>query len=195
MPTVLVDSQRPALAIDGLDRPDLAAALWRWELAERGRLLVTGAFEFEDRTGAWRTGDPLRLGAAVRLALGPEGIFDGQVLALQVRAGAAAAPTVGVQVRGRRPRAALPRDPAPRLLRVGADLLQAQVRREGAPVVVRLDAVAAASWATGAQALRAGSTVIVQGLGPAFDGRFRLQGVTLRFDPAQGLQLDLSGRR
>jgi hypothetical protein len=80
-------------------------------------------------------------------------------------------------------------------LRIGIDILQAQVRQERSPVVFRLSAETTGDFATGSAAMRVGTVVGLVGMGPLFDGPFQLEQVALRYDETRGLSVAVTGQR
>jgi len=195
MPTAFPNSSRLSLTIDGRPSPDIAAALLRWELAERPKDTVNGELEVSSAGAAASALGSLRLGASIGLTLASERVFDGQLLALEGRVSASDAPSVILQLKGTRPPEIRQPGSLPPALRIGIDILQAQVRQERSPVIFRLSAETTGDFATGSAAMRVGTVVGLVGMGPLFDGPFQLEQVALRYDETRGLSVAVTGQR
>ncbi|HWZ71084.1 MAG TPA: hypothetical protein VN326_06345 [Casimicrobiaceae bacterium] len=195
MPTAFPNSSRLSLTIDGRPSPDIAAALLRWELGERPKDTVNGELEVSSAGAAASAIGSLRLGASIGLTLASERVFDGQLLALEGRVSASDVPSVILQLKGTRPPEIRQAGSLPPALRIGIDILQAQVRQERSPVVFRLSAETTGDFATGSAAMRVGTVVGLVGMGPLFDGPFQLERVALRYDETRGLSVAVTGQR
>ena len=195
MPSSIFDVHAPSIFVGGQPAPQLTLALLRWELVERPKGTLAGAMEVANTDAVQTTLASLPLGGAMAFKLGPEELFMGQLVALESQVAPESIASVVLRVRGKRPLAPLNPGRLATTLRVGGEVRQARVWLEGTPARVRFAAEATGSLAVGPDALRVGGLVGLEGLGPLFDGRFRLQEVGLRFDETRGLHLAIAGRR
>lgn len=188
-------SQRLDLFVDGHPSAELAAALLRWELVEQAKDAVTGELEVACAGAAASATGSLRQGISISATLASERVFDGEVVALEGRVGSSGTQSVVMYVRGTRPPGASQATAVRSALRVGAEVLQTQVRQDILSTGVGMSAEVVGDLATGPGAVRVGAVAELVGMGPLFDGPFELRQVALRCDTNRGLHVALTGRR
>jgi len=190
-----LSGRRLDLIVDGQPSPDMSAALLRWELVEQRKAAVTGELEVACSGTAASAIGSLRLGISISASLASERVFDGQLVALVGRVSSSDPQSVVLHVRGSRPPKASQAASDPPALRVGFEIMQAEVQHELSPTGFRISADVIADLATGPRAVRVGTVAGLVGMGPLFDGPFQLRQVSLRYDQTRGLHVALTGQR